>query len=109
MEKVTHKFIAIKIRRKDAASMQVALRSLKIYYGSQNATVFKTITADNGSEFAKLSQSERYGTMVYLAHPYSSYERAQNEQHNRIFRKYVPKGSLSKTTLLIRFFALQSI
>ncbi|WP_407834203.1 IS30 family transposase [Veillonella caviae] len=92
VEKVTHKFIAIKIRRKDVASVKAALRSLKIYYGSQFATVFKTITADNGTEFAELSQLERYGIMVYFAHPYSSYERAQNERHNRIFRKYVPKG-----------------
>ncbi|MBK7921497.1 MAG: hypothetical protein IPJ92_05790 [Veillonella sp.] len=36
VEKVTHaKFIAIKIRRKDVASVKAALRSLKIYYGSQ--------------------------------------------------------------------------
>lgn len=92
VEKVAHKFIAIKIRRKDVASVKAALRSFKIYYGSQFATVFKTITADNGTEFAELSQLERYGIMVYFAHPYSSYERAQNERHNRIFRKYVPKG-----------------
>lgn len=68
VEKVTHKFIAIKIRRKDVASdvasVKAALRSLKIYYGSQFATVFKTITADNGTEFAELSQLERYGIMV---------------------------------------------
>lgn len=75
-----------------ASTVKAALRSLKIYYGSQFATVFKTITADNGTEFAELSQLERYGIMVYFAHPYSSYERAQNERHNRIFRKYVPKG-----------------
>ena len=77
VEKVTHKFIAIKIRRKDVASVKAALRSLKIYYGSQFATVFKTITADNGTEFAELSQLERYGIMVYFAHPYSFYERSK--------------------------------
>lgn len=52
--------------------------------------------ADNGTEFAELSQLERYGITVYFAHPYSSYERAQNERHNRIFRKYVPKGKSIK-------------
>lgn len=29
---------------------------------------------------------------IYFAHPYSSWERAQNERHNRLFRRYVPKG-----------------
>ena len=43
-------------------------------------------------EFVRLSELEQYGVMVYYAHPYSSWERAQNERHNRIFRRYVPKG-----------------
>ncbi|WP_423230825.1 transposase, partial [Peptococcus niger] len=30
-------------------------------------------------------------TSVYFAHPYSSWERGQNERYNRIFRNYVPK------------------
>lgn len=110
VEKVTHKFIAIKIRRKDVASVKAALRSLKIYYGSQFATVFKTITADNGTEFAELSQLERYGTMVYFAHPYSSYERAIWMSVTIAFSEstYL-KESLSKTTLLSRFSGLQRI
>lgn len=29
---------------------------------------------------------------MYFAHPYSSWERPQNERHNRIFRRFVPKG-----------------
>ena len=29
---------------------------------------------------------------MYFAHPYSSWERPQNERHNRLFRRYVPKG-----------------
>lgn len=110
VEKVTHKFIAIKIRRKDVASVKAALRSLKIYYGSQFATVFKTITADNGTEFAELSQLERYGIMVYFAHPYSSYERAIWMSVTIAFSEstYL-KESLSKTTLLSRFSGLQRI
>ena len=59
--------------------------------------MFKTITSDNGSEFAELSKQEQYGTEVYFAHAYSSYERPQNERHNRIFRNYVPKGKSIET------------
>lgn len=56
------------------------------------SAVFKTITADNGPEFIGLSALEGHGVKVYFAHPYSSWERPQNERHNRIFRRYVAKG-----------------
>ena len=55
--------------------------------------VFKSITADNGSEFVALAKlEEKYGVKAYFAHPYSSWERSQNERHNRIFYRYAPKG-----------------
>ena len=56
------------------------------------ATIFKTITSDNGAEFESLSELGAWGTDIYFAHPYSSRERAQNERQNRLFRRYVPKG-----------------
>mgnify|MGYP001018859951 CR=1 FL=1 len=55
--------------------------------------VFKTITADNRSEFENLKSLEEWGVQIYFAHSYSSWERAQNERHNRLFRRYVPKGA----------------
>ena len=54
--------------------------------------VFKTITVDNGSEFSAFSQVESWGCAVYFAHPYTSWERPQNERHNGLFRAFVPKG-----------------
>lgn len=109
VEKVTHKFIAIKIRRKDVASVKAALRSLKIYYGSQFATVFKTITADNGTEFAELSQLERYGTMVYFAHHIALMRELKMSVTIAFSESTYLKESLSKTTLLSRFSGLQRI
>ena len=35
-------------------------------------------------------------TKVYFAHPYSSWERPQNERHNGLFRRYPPKGASIK-------------
>lgn len=53
---------------------------LKEYYGTKFSQVFKTITSDNGSEFAELSQKENdTSTNIYCAHPYSSCERGSNE------------------------------
>lgn len=60
---------------------------------------FKTMTADNGSEFGDGSQIERSITIpgqtrtkVYFCHPYSSFERGQNENQNRFVRRWVKKG-----------------
>ena len=47
---------------------------------------------DNGSEFSAFSQVENWDCAVYFAHPYTSWERPQNERHNGLFRTFVPKG-----------------
>ena len=66
---------------------------LRKEYGEKNfSKVFKTITADNGTEFENLKSLEEWGVQIYFAHPYSSWERAQNERHNRLLRRYIPKG-----------------
>ena len=55
----------------------------------------KTAQADNGSEFSRLS--EALTCEVYYAHAYSSWERGTNENHNRMIRRFLPKGT-RKTT-----------
>lgn len=67
---------------------------------------FKTITVDNGVEFGDSSMIERSAlnntekrTEVFFCHPYSSYERGQNENQNRFVRYWVKKGgALDKYT-----------
>ena len=51
-----------------------------------------SITADNGTEFSRLAEvfPEEY---TYYAHPYSSWERGTNENHNRLIRRWLPKGT----------------
>ena len=93
VEKKTDYYIALKIPGKDSASVITAMEVLREEYGKEKfAEVFKTITADNGTEFERLSELTAWGVDVFFAHPYSSWERAQNERHNRLFRRYVPKG-----------------
>ena len=55
------------------------------------SSVFKTITSDNGAEFAKLSEAVP-GVAVYYADPYSSYQRGTNEKQNSLIRRFLPKG-----------------
>lgn len=92
-EKATDYYIALKIPGKTPEAVRTALDVLREEFGSEKfPEIFKTITADNGGEFAKLSEIEAWGVSIYFAHPYSSWERPQNERLNRIFRRFVPKG-----------------
>ncbi len=51
-----------------------------------------TITADNGTEFADHERiAKDLNADVYFAHPYSSWERATNENINGLIRQYFPK------------------
>lgn len=59
-----------------------------------------TITFDNGKEFAYHAQIKKaLGSDNYFAHPYHSWERGLNENHNGLIRQYLPKGmALNKVT-----------
>ena len=52
----------------------------------------KTLTVDNGKEFAAHSQlGIAIGGNVFFAHPYHSWERGLNEHTNGLVRQYFPK------------------
>ena len=54
----------------------------------------KTITYDNGKEFAShVEIATSLGALSYFAKPYHSWERGLNEHTNGLFRQYFPKGS----------------
>ena len=93
LEKKTENYIAFLIPGKTSEAVMAAMERLKAEYGDRFAQVFKTITVDNGSEFADFARCESWGTEVFFAHPYTSWERAQNERHNGLFRAFVPKGT----------------
>lgn len=64
----------------------------------------KTITFDNGREFAdhqmmRFELKTLYGMQVdiYFAHPYHSWERWTNENTNGLIRQYIPKKTDFKT------------
>jgi len=59
-----------------------------------------TITFENGKEFAYHAKlKEALGADNYSAHPYCSWERGLNENHNGLIRQYLPKGmALDKVT-----------
>lgn len=54
----------------------------------------KTITADNGKEFAEHEKvAKALNAGYYFAHPYRSCERGLNENTNGLIRQYFPKGA----------------
>ena len=57
-ERMTRKFMIIPIKDKTAASVMAAFKTLRSQYQEHWHEVFKTITTDNGSEFADLAQLE---------------------------------------------------
>jgi IS30 family transposase len=53
---------------------------------------FKTITADNGTEFHSYKKIERAtGVKFYFATPHHAWERGTNENTNGLVRQYLPK------------------
>ena len=61
--------------------------------------MIKTITSDNGSEFAGIYEMLSETTDVYFAHPYASYERGTKENQHKLIRRFIPKSKrIAKVT-----------
>ncbi|WP_206458279.1 IS30 family transposase [Anaerovorax sp. IOR16] len=93
LERQTRYAIVRQIASKTANAATEELSDIRSLFGEQFAKVFKTITGDNGSEFAQLATLEdEEDTKVYFTHPYSSFEKGTNERHNGLIRRFIPKG-----------------
>lgn len=69
------------------ALAQMVILMLLPYIGK-----IRSITTDNGSEFAEhLLIAKRLKTKIFFAHPYSSWEKGCIEYHNKLIRQYIPK------------------
>jgi len=95
VERKTRKSLYVLVKDKTQKAVIEAIKRVRQRVGGDFSDVFKTITADNGSEFLNSEAIKEAANCdeVYYAHPYSSWERGSNENGNRILRRFVPKGT----------------
>lgn len=92
-ERLTRYELVFKVPDKTAATTNRMVESTLSKFPKGT---FKSITVDNGSEFAA---AHALPLPVYYCHPFRSSERGSNENANRLIRRYFRKGeSLSHRT-----------
>ena len=63
-------------------------------YATTPAALRKTLTLDNGKEFAEHEQlAVEAALRIYFAKPYSAWQRGTNENTNGLIRQFFPKGT----------------
>ena len=99
MEKLKHGKLAMPLAK-------VAWRLLLPYKGEG----LKTITTDNGSEFAahEWLSKKLGGVPVYFTDSYSSWQKGNIENTNKLIRQYIPKGTDISNVTDRRIAAIQA-
>jgi IS30 family transposase len=103
-ERQTREELIEKIPNKKSESVVKALDRIERRFGVVNfRETFKTITTDNGSEFADYEGIEESytgssipRTSQYYCDAYCSWQRGSNEVANRFIRRFLPKGTSFK-------------
>lgn len=91
---VERKTAMIMIRKLDDGKNADSLANVVIEMLLPYKKSVKSITSDNGSEFARHEIiAKKLQAEFYFAHPYSSWERGLSEYSNKLIRQYIPKKS----------------
>jgi len=78
------------------ANLQAATvrQAAAVLYRGTPPALRKTLTLDNGKEFAEHEQLQVEATLrIYFAKPYSAWQRGTNENANGLIRQFFPKGT----------------
>jgi IS30 family transposase len=80
-----------KVRNLRAATVR---RSAAELYGTTPPSLRKTLTLDNGKEFAEHQQLAAEASLnIYFAEAYCAWQRGSNENTNGLIRQFLPKGT----------------
>ena len=96
-ERYSRREMIFKLPNRQAATIRGVFDRLERKYPDFKQR-FKSITTDNGSEFLQYDQliqsihgGERF--KIYYCHSYAAWEKGTNENHNRMIRRWFPKGT----------------
>ena len=90
VERLTSYTVSTQVNDKSAKTVTAATIALLLPFKDQ----VKTITADNGKEFAYHEEiTAALEAPVYFADPYCSWQRGLNENTNGLLRQYWPKAT----------------
>lgn len=106
-ERSSDRFLMEKLKHGKQAmpTAKAAWRMLLPYRGEG----LKTITTDNGSEFAAHEWlSKKLGVPVYFTDSYSSWQKGNVENTNKLIRQYIPKGTDISTVTDKRIATIQA-
>lgn len=92
VERKTRFEIMLKIDRQDQSNVDAAMHQIYDQLGDHAEKLFKTITSDNGSEFAGIHELLKHKTDIFFAHAYASHERGTKENQHKFVRRFIPKG-----------------
>lgn len=97
-ERMTRKEINRKLPDRKALTIRQALNKIEDQTPDFKLQ-FKTITTDNGSEFLQYEEIKKSTSgkgsrfEVYYCHSFAAWEKGSNENHNRMIRRFFPKGT----------------
>jgi len=88
-ERVSKLLLTVRVKNKTKKLVTRAIKKMLKPFRS----ICKTITFDNGGEFAGHEKIARaLGCNIYFAKPYHSWQRGLNENTNGLLRRFFPKG-----------------
>lgn len=101
VDRASRQLYAVSIPNRESDTVKTA------FAAALDGVDVKSITLDNGSEFAKFPEiEEQHKTTVYFADPHSPWQRGSNENINGLLRFFYPKGT---NFLLVDHDELQKI
>jgi IS30 family transposase len=88
VDRTTYYLVARLLKERSAQALNEATRR------SLQGLPAHTLTVDNGMEFASFKRlEEMLGAQVFFAHKHKPWQRARNENSNRLLRQYFPRGT----------------
>ena len=88
VDRTSRQLYVVRIPNRDSDTVKEAFAT------ALNGVDVKSITLDNGTEFAKFAEIEKqHNTTIYFADPHSPWQRGSNENINDVLRFFYPKGT----------------